>query len=150
MTRINANIRPADLIDQHLVAEYREIVRIPNAVLRRGYDDKRSYPDKFTLGTGHVIYFYDKIKFLHKRFLDIKIEMDNRNIVNNIDDGSFLEFVGNPLYNDIEPSKLCAGNVEVVRRIIDRISTMKRAPTICGVKINSATYDNNLRQTYNT
>lgn len=129
MTRINANIPPCKLIDQHLVAEYREIVRIPNAV-KKIIDIKAKLdkcPKDFTLGTGHVLYFYSKIQFLHKRFLSIKTEMDKRGIANNMDDAPFLG-VPEILYNDIEPSDLNVANQLVIDRITERIETMKGHP----------------------
>ena len=148
MTRINANIKPADLIDQHLIAEYREIIRIPNVLNSKGYDSNRKYPLEFRLGTGHVLYFYDKIKFLHKRFLDLKQEMRNRKITNNIDDSPFMPFVGNPLYNDIHQTKLFDANLTVIDRIIDRIGTMKRIPTINGVPVSLDTYGKMMKLKY--
>lgn len=94
MTRINAKIKPADLIDQHLLAEYREIVRIPNTVkanLDNAYKKVKQAPQTFKLGTGHVIYFYDKIKFLHERFLLLKEELQSREIETNMTDEMFYD-----------------------------------------------------------
>ena len=73
MTRINANIPPSELKRMHLVAELREITMVP-ASLRRSLRSKsvnqviRSIPDKFTLNSGHVKFFYDKLEFLKQRF----------------------------------------------------------------------------------
>jgi len=148
MTRINANIKPEDLIDQHLIAEYREIIRIPNVLSSNGYNANRKYPTSFRLGTGHVLYFYDKIKFLHKRFLDIKQVMQNRKITNNIDDSPFIPFIDNTLYNDIHCTELFDANLAVIDRIIDRISTMKRIPTINGTPVSLAAYSKMLKIKY--
>lgn len=132
MTRINANIQPVDLIDQHLIAEYREIIRIPNVINKKGYVIK-AYPQSFRLSTGHVLYFYNKIKFLHKRFLALKAEMNNRKINNNIDDSPFLPFINNTqLYNDIHDHELIEGNKLIVERILSNMSTMKREPLYYG------------------
>lgn len=62
MTRINANIDPADLCDQHLIAEYREMVRIPNFVLTHP-TKLNAIPDTYRLGTGHVNSFITKYVF---------------------------------------------------------------------------------------
>lgn len=152
MTRINANIRPEHLIDQHLVAEYREIVRIPNAVLKMGPDNKRIYPKQFKLGAGHVLFFYTKIKFLHKRFLDLKQEMRNRVIANNMEDDMFMSFKDNVNwllhYNGIHATELVEANALVVERIIERLGTMKRAPTINGEPIDVPSYCEMLRNYY--
>ena len=34
MTRVNVGIPPVELVDQHLLAEHREIKRIPNCVAK--------------------------------------------------------------------------------------------------------------------
>lgn len=73
MTRINANIPPKELTRMHLVAELREITMVP-ASLKRSLHSKsinevlRYIPSQFTLNTGHVKFFYDKLHFLKDRF----------------------------------------------------------------------------------
>jgi len=67
MTRINVGISPQELPDKLLLAEHREITRIPNALLSRRADLSKPIPKEFTLGRGHVR-FYDKIRFLHVRY----------------------------------------------------------------------------------
>jgi hypothetical protein len=56
MTRINLGICPRRLPRVALLAEHREITRIPNAV-RSGRASIRNIPSRFTLGTGHVRFF---------------------------------------------------------------------------------------------
>lgn len=77
MTRINI-IPPAELCDQHLLAEYRELTRIPNRVKRRIEEGKieppSHQPQHYVLGEGHVLFFYDKLKFLRRRYLDLHAE----------------------------------------------------------------------------
>ena len=46
MTRINVGIPPADLVNQHLIAEHREIKRIPNCIAKGKYN-MDGIPDKF-------------------------------------------------------------------------------------------------------
>jgi deoxyribonuclease (pyrimidine dimer) len=140
MTRINANIDPVDLCDQHLLAEYREILRIPNFILggcmtlqgKNYYGMKKlpkididNIPESYKLGPGHVKFFYNKVRFLHYRFLKIKLVLNSRNIKNIIDDTSFvkLEQQFPHLYNDID---LDYANSIVCDRIIERISSMTR------------------------
>lgn len=67
MTRINASIPPAELCDAHLLAEHREITRVPNTV-RSGRAIIKDVPKRFTLGTGHVKFFYNKIGFIKDRY----------------------------------------------------------------------------------
>ncbi len=82
MTRINL-VNPKELSDQHLIAEYREIFMVGSALQRslkssRWDITKKTLPNKFTLNKGHVKFFYNKGKYLHKRYLDIITEMKNR------------------------------------------------------------------------
>lgn len=150
MTRINANIKPAHLIDQHLIAEYREIVRIPNYV-HKNTDKAREAlnraPDAFKLNSGHVLFFYDKNNFLHKRFLNLKIEMSRRNIENNMTNEMFFN-IDKEFYNDIDPVDLIDGNKEIVERILLRISTMKKTPTINSKPIDFDQYKKMLLKNY--
>ena len=46
MTSINVGIPPAELINQHLIAEHREIKRIPNCIAKGKYN-MEGIPDKF-------------------------------------------------------------------------------------------------------
>lgn len=124
MTRINANIDPLDLCDQHLLAEYREIVRIPNHVLKHKIDSSK-IPDTFRLGTGHVKFFYNKIKFLHQRFSKLRSRLIEIGYECNITDSSFEQVKNSKpeLYNDYD---LNEGNSIVCDRIIERMSSMKK------------------------
>lgn len=133
MTRINANIDPKNLIDQHLLAEYREMVRIPNAVNKdyaKAISAIETAPKSFKLGTGHVVFHYDKLKYLHKRFKAIKAELTKRNIQNNMEDDMFHN-LPQDLYNDVD---LTYANPIVMERIVERISGMSRV-TYYGKKI---------------
>ena len=144
MTRINANIPPSKLIDQHLLAEYREITRIPRHMAIYKFDSTRKRTE-FTLNTGHVLYFYDKIKFLHKRFNSLKEELTLRGIENNIDDSCFKALENRTdIYNDIEAEKLLEGNKMIIERICDRVYTMKVEPKFRGKQIPRDVYINNL------
>lgn len=78
MTRINV-IPPSELCDQHLLAEFRELTRIPNGVLYGRY--KRDYPDRpsqYTLGEGHVKFFTDKLHWLYNRYNALTYECQKR------------------------------------------------------------------------
>lgn len=81
MTRINC-IPPAELTGPHLLAEYRELPRIfalVRAAIARGETptDKRN-PEHYTLGKGHVRFFYPRLKFLVKRQEALVAEMQKR------------------------------------------------------------------------
>jgi deoxyribonuclease (pyrimidine dimer) len=81
MTRINSDLDPKTLKRMHLIAELREITMVP-AALRRSLKTKspaevmRSIPKNFTLNTGHVKFFYDKLAFLQRRFDRLADEME--------------------------------------------------------------------------
>lgn len=70
MTRINL-IPVEELTDQHLIAEYRELPRIFSLVKNAQNKGKNvsdfKISEKYLLGTGHVIFFYNKLIFLQKR-----------------------------------------------------------------------------------
>ena len=80
MTRINSAIQPKNLTDQHLLAELRELPRIFTAVSKRIAEGKdfNDIPKVFTLGTGHVKFFYDKCEFLLHRHRDLRFEYYSR------------------------------------------------------------------------
>ena len=85
MTRINVDLDPKLLTDQHLLAEYREIPMVP-AALRRSLKTKSvgdildSIPKKFTLNRGHVTFFYNKLAFLSDRYSKIVSELESRGV----------------------------------------------------------------------
>lgn len=79
MTRINL-IDPKFLCDQHLLAEHRELTRIPNCVLSGKYKvEPHKISQEYILGTGHVTFFLNKIDFLFERYLQLHQECLNRN-----------------------------------------------------------------------
>jgi deoxyribonuclease (pyrimidine dimer) len=79
MTRINASIRPIELSNSMLFAEYREIKRIPNT-LKSGKAVVKNLPKEFKLDTNHVKFFYDKILYLKKRSDELYLECLKRGI----------------------------------------------------------------------
>ena len=80
MTRINSAINPKNLTDQHLIAELRELPRIFTAVNKRIEQGKffDDIPKEFTLGEGHVKFFYNKLLFLSSRHLLLRCEYFSR------------------------------------------------------------------------
>ena len=110
MTRINL-IPPNQLMDQHLLAEWREIKMVP-ASLRRSLKTKsvksilESVPKEFTLGKGHVTFFFDKLEYLNKRYDTLVNELKNRGYAL-YHTGSFLDFCQNipqVFFNDYNPT----------------------------------------------
>ena len=70
MTRINVGVHPSELPVKMLIAEHREIKRIPNCV-RAGRYSLAGMPARFTLGAGHVKFFYNKLGYLRRRYEEI-------------------------------------------------------------------------------
>jgi deoxyribonuclease (pyrimidine dimer) len=81
MTRINV-IPVEELTDQHLMAEYRELPMVM-ASARRSSVATFKPSTVYTLNRGHVIFFYDKKKYLMNRWLDLIAELHLRSF--NID-----------------------------------------------------------------
>lgn len=82
MTRINL-VRPEDLADQHLFAEWREIKMIVPAAKRSLQTQTLTkvcgkIGPKYTLNAGHVTFFYNKLPFLKGRFGKLTDELLQR------------------------------------------------------------------------
>lgn len=139
MTRINT-INPSDLLDQHLIAEWRELPRIPNTIVSgKAKVNLKSIPTNYKLGTGHVLFFYNKLTYLQNRHLLICNEMDRRVIKRDP-----LVFVNLDNLTDVYEATLCNDwlpstvdhdiNIE---RLIERFDLRKRAyhlTSVDGVK----------------
>lgn len=124
MTRINI-ISPSELTDQHLIAEYREIFMVAGS-LKRTLISKSGFveskvPKNFTLNNGHVYFFYNKGKYLYKRYNLIIKEMKSRGFKPN-ENRIFPKdiFINNNLFNDWEPNQ---NDIKIIRkRINDKIA----------------------------
>ena len=75
MVRINL-INPQNLTDQHLIAEYNEILMLLGYV--KDYPECKNIPKEYGLGKGHLKFFKDKLFYLQKRHEQIKKEMKKR------------------------------------------------------------------------
>lgn len=79
MTRVNV-INPSELSTPHLVSEYREIVRIFGLARKNQHQlHKIKQPSSYTLGTGHCMFFVDKLQFISDRYDSLCNEMLARN-----------------------------------------------------------------------
>lgn len=103
MTRINVAIPVEELNTRHLIAEHREIKRIPNNVAKGRYNIK-SVPKEFTLGKGHMAFFYDKLLYLKNRYEEIYKECKRRNFNVAYYGNSWNDIPAN-LMNDYFPTK---------------------------------------------
>lgn len=65
MTRINC-VPVQELSGPHLVAEYRELPRVFALVRKAALRGSFSQPETYTLGKGHVLFFYTRLEYLAK------------------------------------------------------------------------------------
>ena len=129
MTRINSGIPPVELTDKHLLAEHREIKRIPNTI-KSGRANINGIPESFTLGKGHVKFFYNKLLYLRHRYIRIREECIKRGFnITNYEEAWYFD-IPKELYNDWVPTE--EARLLIRQRILDRITdktkTMKRQP----------------------
>ncbi len=124
MTRINL-VEPNELSDQHLIAEYREIFMVGSSLVRslkssNWHITKNNLPIEFTLNRGHVKFFYNKGKYLHKRYLELINEMKRRGMRPNPKRIFKREQWPDELYQDWEPTDK---DLKLIReRIQDKIN----------------------------
>jgi hypothetical protein len=123
MTRINC-VPPEELHDKHLIAEYRELPRIFKAANRERLN-KGGQPKNYKLGTGHVLFFYDKLGYLAKRQQKLITEMLNRGFKPKFNSTEDLWCMNSDktLYGDWSPSAN-AKNINRAR-LIERINSWK-------------------------
>lgn len=108
MTRIN--VVPVETLSrQHLIAEYREITRLPGNL--RASLSRKSKPfsmseisSQYLLGTGHVKFFFDKMQYLEKRFSQLTTEMLRRGYNPSFTDTSIFSNCPIQFYNNYEPT----------------------------------------------
>lgn len=118
--RINC-IQVSDLSDQHLRAEWVEILMLP-AYIKRSLNSKQGLilldSSTYTLNTGHARFFYDKLEYVRLRYKDIELEMLDRGYRANpsLDLSSFDK----RLFGNWEPNSEDA--YKNLDRIITRIS----------------------------
>ena len=105
MTRINV-VPVQELSRMHLQGEYKEITRV-FALSRKAQFDvmkgKRKLPLEYTLGTGHVLFFYDKLLFICNRYEELCQEMKRRGYnPNQIPRDSLMDKINPMMYNDYQ------------------------------------------------
>ena len=126
MTRINI-VNPLELYDQHLIAEYREIFMVAGSLRRTllsksGYDETK-VPKRYTLNKGHVYFFYNKGKYLHKRYQKLISELIKRGFKPAKNRFFPKEiFITNKLYNDWVPS---LSDYKIIRKRISKKISLK-------------------------
>ena len=122
MTRINI-IPPSELTDQHLIAEYREILMVPASLKRTLISKcglkKERISKNYTLNLGHVYFFYDKGMYLSKRYQELILEMKARGMKPNSKRIFPDDIFTSELFNDWKPNDK---DFDIIReRIAERI-----------------------------
>ena len=80
MTRINV-IPVEELSNEHLLGENHEITRVYNLARKAQHEvlrGSKKLPLYYTMGTGHVLFFYNKLSFISKRYVALNEEMRRR------------------------------------------------------------------------
>lgn len=113
--RINI-IAPRYLTDQHLIAEYNEMLMATKS-LERNQNVNSIIPDKFCLGTGHINFFKNKITYLKIRHEQLKTEMRKRGFAARHSIHS--EIFPDKFMNDWKPNQ--EDKKVIVKRIYSRI-----------------------------
>ena len=105
MTRINSAIPVECLTDEHLLAEHREIKRLPSFHLKHSKTNNRE-PKEFCLGSGHVLFFVNKGKFTYDRYVKIHNECLKRGF--NVADYSvnWLSTKNNTNWQEYSPTEI--------------------------------------------
>lgn len=117
MVRVNI-IHPKHLADQHLIAEYNEILMLFGYVKKYSKLDKEKIPKNYVLGKGHMLFFKDKLRYLKDRHEKIKVEMNKRGFVTRLD--IKLKDYNKKLYGNW---KACKKDKEIIKkRIIEKIN----------------------------
>lgn len=109
MTRINV-VPVKELSRQHLLAEYREITRLPKNLQTALHRKTKPFcmseiAPHYILGTGHVKFFFDKMQFLEQRFEQLVNEMISRGYNPNYRDSSIFRNCLPQFYNNYEPTE---------------------------------------------
>jgi deoxyribonuclease (pyrimidine dimer) len=109
MTRINV-VPVTELSQLHLIAEYREISRLPKNLLKSLSRPNKPFsfdeiPPAYTLGTGHVKFFYSKMQFLEQRFEQLVAEMLRRGYNPSFRDSSIFIPLDKAFYNNYTPTE---------------------------------------------
>lgn len=108
MTRIN--VVPVETLSrQHLIAEYREITRLPGNLKTSLSRKSKAFsmseiPPEYVLGKGHVKFFFDKMQFLENRFEQLINEMLKRGYNPTYMDSTIFRDCPPIFYNDYEPT----------------------------------------------
>lgn len=131
MTRINV-VDPSELHNKHLMGEIHEILRVHGLVRKAqerkinkyNFKQKIDQPSKYTLGSGHVKFFYTRLGYVTNRYYLLCEEAKKRGYnVNPIHKEDLLTGIDQFWIGDYVPTPEA---IEINRaRLNDRLKTMK-------------------------
>jgi deoxyribonuclease (pyrimidine dimer) len=139
MTRINV-VPVHELTDQHLLAEVREITRLPKNLHQSLNRKSKPFnsseiPPEYVLGKGHVKYFFDKFEWLERRFEALVTECELRGFNIKYKDATIFSNVPNQFYGTMEITQKA---LELNRqRIKERIDAKPDFYRYKGVKLDN-------------
>ena len=108
---VNVGIPPKHLRDAELEMEQSFIPLILNRIIK-GLAVTTNLPKHFKLGEGHMRFFYDKLHYLHARYLEIGRECVARGVgAFTFDLSNDWNKVPSDLYNDWNPNRM---DIEVI------------------------------------
>ena len=76
--RCNTGVDPKLLTDQWLIAEQVELLMIGGMLKKNKFKVKSKIPNSFKLGTGHMVFWVNKLKYLKRRHEEVKKEVIRR------------------------------------------------------------------------
>lgn len=124
------------LADQHLRAEWVEILMLP-AYIKRSLKSKMgivlSESNEYPLNTGHARFFYDKLEYVIKRYKEIELEMNARGFNTIPVLKSLIEDLPSELFKDWTPTEKDMTNN--LHRILTRIDAKPKWYSYKGHKI---------------
>jgi len=127
MVRINL-LKPKQLADQHLIAEYNEILMLFGHVKK--FPKINQIPSDYCLGKGHITFFKNKLIYLKKRHEELKKEMKKRGYATNKTIN--LKLYDKTLSNDWKPKE---SDKELIRkRIAQKLRKKPKYYTYYGKK----------------
>ncbi|NYT38721.1 endonuclease [Allopusillimonas soli] len=106
MTRINC-VPVQELSGPHLIAEYRELPRVFALADKAAARGNFTQPACYTLGKGHVLFFYTRLGYLVKRHGELIKEMKRRGYKPSFSGMKRQDFPGIPdeYWRDWQPSE---------------------------------------------
>ncbi len=123
MARVNIGVNPKVISDQHLIAESVEIIMITGGLKMHNFQIKSDIPGKFSMGTGHINFFKNKIAYLNRRLQAVNAELNLRGIKakTEIDEAEYPKH----LVNDWKPTMT---DSTIIRdRIVERLMSPLKA-----------------------